>query len=360
MSLTKALSDIIKNLPLYEQDNFSKLDPTLKALITSERPDLYLANIGLTQEEYKKTTTIPESIKTYLAEQIIKKANGDNEMILKIIQSIMKLEFEVETQNPIRSGNRFVGILMRTYVANQEWIPMEGEEFSFEKAQANNLIRERYEESSIPDLKDYVTVLNDNVKKMWLLMQQAGKQCPGFSSKGLISAPVFQCTQLLPQLSAEEIKRGEKAITLETPPQEEGESFFEALVKDVEMPEFSDNPPIETHLKNIKDHIRNTPWKVGIFFILFKGGVDNDSQRVPHRIDKILKEIKAFDDGEVDAKTAYDKIVKFAQEAIEHPGKGQTQGTKEFYLDIVNHRVLGDYPFAEQQQPSQDDTAKLI
>lgn len=193
-------------------------------------------------------------------------------------------------------------------------------------------------------------------------MQEAAQEKLGerygiFSAGGLTAMPVFHYKQLLPEPSAEELMT-KTATTLETPTEVAQEGFFDKLVGEVETPEFSENLPIEEHLQHIKEHIRNTEWKVGNYFF-FKGGVDNDGQRFPHRVDKMLKAIAKFENGEVAAKTAYDEIVKFAQEAIDKPRNGQDPSSKAFYLDVVNHRVLGDdYEFATE--PEKEDPERSL
>jgi hypothetical protein len=360
--MSSTFEQFLQDLPEHERNQFASLDldPTLQALIRSERPDLYLINIGLTEDQYRKTKDIPAAVKDFLAEQIIKKAKDDE--ILKIIKSLVELEFHVESSNPIRSGNRLIGLLMRNYIAKQEWIPREGgREFSVKEAKTSNHIREQYEEAEEPKLNLTSYTIAGNVKKMWLIMQQAamdilGERYEVFSNQGLISTPGFHYEQLLPQPTDEAIiSNKEKPIAL-TPLTKEG---FDALVEGVETPEFSDDVPIAKHLENIKNHIRATEWKVGDYFF-FKGGVDNGQQCVPHRINEILNVIDAFESREIDAsereifaKAAYDEIVKFAQQANDEPRRGQNPSTKAFYLDIINHRVLGDdYEFAIKPEPN--------
>ncbi|WP_419420823.1 hypothetical protein ACNVED_05875 [Legionella sp. D16C41] len=96
---------------------------------------------------------------------------------------------------------------------------------------------------------------------------------------------------------------------------------------------------ISNILYELKNYIKETKWKVAGFG-LFKGGVINNDQRVPHCVDKIFKTIQQFEKDEINAVAAYEKIVSDDKDALIAPHRGQHKNTSNFCLDLVNHAWL--------------------
>ncbi|STX51068.1 Uncharacterised protein [Legionella busanensis] len=344
------LQELIARLPKRDKEQLDKLNPKLKSLLFSNHPERYLLTIGLDFQTYKQTNLIPEQLKILLLENILNSTSAED--TLKIIHHLLKLEFQANNTDPIRSGNRLIGLLMRSFIAKEE-TQNESEYFNYERAvNYTNFQKNFNARNKDKKLQNYVDVIPDNVKRMWLIMQKTAElelknDYPNFAAKGLVSTPPFHYTQMLPANTLEEARANALEIPVVTTAKE-GEQTLKELTQGVTLPvwvgknkDMQDKLKIEvtTFLNELKADIKKTSWQVAGFGI-FKGGLINEGQRVPHRVDKILNTIKQFEERKLDAVSAYDDIVGHAQEALISPRRGQHKTTTNFYQKIANHNWL--------------------
>ncbi|WP_131782894.1 hypothetical protein [Legionella gresilensis] len=348
--MRKDLIKLIEQLPKRDKEQLDKLNPKLKSLLFSNHPERYLLTIGLDLQAYKQTNLIPEAIKILLLENILNSTSPED--TLKIIYHLLKLEFQANSADPIRSGNRLIGLFMRSFIAKEE-TKDESADFNYEGAVKHTKFHEKYNaRNKDKKLKHYVDVIPNNVKRMWLIMQKTAElelkdDYPNFAAKGLVSTPPFHYTQMLPANTLEEAR----ANTLEIPvvtTAEEGEQTLKELTQGVTLPvwvgknkDMQEKLEIEVanFLNELKADIKKTSWQAAGFGI-FKGSVINEGQRVPHRVDKILKTIKQFEERKLNAVSAYDKIVGHAEDALISPRRGQCKTTTNFYQKIASHDWL--------------------
>ncbi|MGQ3888532.1 hypothetical protein ACQUW5_05810 [Legionella sp. CNM-1927-20] len=343
------LIKLIAHLSDRDKVKIDTLHPKLKALLFSDHPERYLLNIGLDLEAYKQTNLIPEPVKIFLLENILNSTSAED--ALKIIHHLLKLEFQADSADPIRSGSRLIGLLMRSFIAKEETKDATSN-FNYDRALEHTKFQENYNAcGKDKKLKNYVDVIPDNVKRMWLIMQKTAEvelrgEYANFATKSMVSTPPFHYSLMLPAKTLQEAN----ANKLETPKvatPEEGEQTIKELTKGVTLPDWiyesrnkkEDEEKIAAFLNELKAYIKKTNWDVASFSI-FKGGVINEGQRLPHRVDKILETIKQFEQSKLDAVSAYDEIVGHAEEALIAPRRGRYKTTTNFYQKIANHDWL--------------------
>ncbi len=308
---------------------------TIDLLRTSENPHLYLIHIGLSKEEYKETSTLTLPEKVDLVKKIIAKAQPEE--LLKIINDLIRLELALDSTNPLRSGNRLLGQLIRIYIEQTE-------QDNFRAFYSPD--KSSFDDYAIPQV----------VKQLWQLIKKAAQdliKSPSdletLNATALKIMPIFYYQQVLPQPTDQEILAGVRPIEL-TRNLALVENFNANLANAVEGPVLPSEKNTMELLTQIKSHIKNTDWKVGNY-LLFKGGLMHENQRVPHRIKDVLNLIEQVELGTVEAKVAYAAIIAKAKDAIDQPRTGRASSTTAFYQDLFNHDVLqDDYPFKAQEQ----------
>ncbi|HAT1596791.1 TPA: hypothetical protein JAN72_12225 [Legionella pneumophila] len=322
----------------------SKIIDSLK---NSDVPHLYLLNIGLTREEYNDTSKMSRDEKLKLVNNIIMKAS--HEEILKIINDFMALELSIESNDPIRTGNRLIGQLLLAYITKidqQKFITFYDKEIK----------------NGNKTLGDYI--IPEQVKQIWAVIKNAAAKYftenlrdddyQAFLNKGFKIIPIFYYQQQFPEVTPEQFIRGVRPIELTRERDEIKDAFHRNLAADVTIPEFSANNDLKTRLHEIKTHILTTEWKVGNY-LLFKGGVMHGDKRLPHRVNDILDLIEKVENGKLEPKVAYAQIVEKAKEALDNPRNGRFSETTDFYQDIYNHHILSDdYDFNHTVQLTTD------
>lgn len=302
-------------------------DKIIDSLRLSDKPHLYLLNIGLSKEDYKLTSKIPSDEKRQLVKKVLD--NASDEEVLKIINDLLRLELSVETSDPIRSGNRLIGQLLFGYIAKVE-------QERFRHFYDNDM---RVNGKSLSDYD-----ISDKVKQVWALIKNAAQTVLGadpyqeFLQKGFKIIPAFYYQQLLPEITPEQFMQGVRPVEF-TRNEPVLIAFNQKLNSDVNVPVVPENNDIRANLESIKTHIMSTEWKVGDYW-LFKGGVMHGDKRVPHRVNDILNLIEQVNKNQLDPKTAYEQIVEKAKEAIDNPRRGRFSSTTQFYADIFNHHIL--------------------
>ncbi|HDO7805828.1 TPA: hypothetical protein P5J16_001553 [Legionella pneumophila] len=327
----------------------SKIIDSLK---NSDVPHLYLLNIGLTREEYYDTSKMSRDEKRQLVNNIIMKAS--HEEILKIINDLMALELSIESNDPIRTGNRLIGQLLLGYIT---------------KIDQKNFITFYDKEIKNGDktLGDYI--IPEQVKQIWAIIKNAAAKYftenlrdddyQAFLNKGFKIIPIFYYQQQFPEITPEQYIQGLRPIELTRERDEIKDAFHRNLATDVAIPEFAANDDLKTRLNEIKTHILTTEWKVGNY-LLFKGGVMHGNKRLPHRVNDVLDLIEKVEQGKLAPKVAYAQIVEKAKEALDNPRKGRFSETTNFYQDIYNHHILSDdYQFNHTVELTTDQVRLL-
>lgn len=299
----------------------------------SENPHLYLVHVGLSQEEYNATSKLSLAEKEALAKTIVIKAR--DEEFLKIVRDLMLLELNADANNPLRSGNRLLGQLIRGYLSAKE-------QSNFRDFYATKKPWGNY---PIPPV----------VKQIWNVIKNAAQQTLGpsewteFMAKPLKIMPIFYYQQLLPELTVQEFNQGKKPVELTTD-NTQVDSFNQNLMQDIPVYAFAQAKDTSHHLQQIKMHIQSTNWPVGNY-LLFKGGIMHGKQRVPHRIRDILHLIERAEQKPEQLQAIYAEIIATAKQAIDTPRRGRNATTTDFYKDVFNHRVLQeDYSFKSLDQ----------
>ena len=304
----------------------------IESLKTSQDPHLYLLHVGLSKELYDSTGRMPLNEKEQLANTIIKRCSHQD--ILKIIKQLAELEFQVESDNPLRSGNRFLAQLIRAYTAKVERISFTG-------------FYESHVKNGLKNVSDFD--INSDVKDMWAVVEAAAKatlsstDLNNFKEKGLKVVPIFYYQQLLDSPTPQDIANGAKPVDLMRDPALD--AFNEHLHQNKSLPALAQHTDLQSKLLEIKNHILATQWKVG-GFLMFQGGVKYGDKRVPHRVNDILNLIDKAQQGDLTVRDAYDQIIVKAKEAIDTPRAGRASSTTTFYKEIFNHHILdGGYSF---------------
>lgn len=292
----------------------------LASLQSAYQPHLFLLNVGLTKEEYESTSKLSLLEKKELAGKIIECAT--HEEILKIINDLARLEFQVATESPLRTGNRFLGQLIRAYIEH-----LEKDKFNASYTTENW--------TSYP--------IHQKVKALWAIVVAAAKSIipdrfKQVQDTDLNIIPAFYYQQLLPELTLSDLQQGKRPVEL-TRDALKVAQFNAELTHNVELPKLLEQPDLNAQLTKIKNFIMATDWQVGNY-IIFQGGLMHGNKRVPHRIKYILDLMQQVEAKQLTVEEGYRNIIAKAKEAIDKPRPGRKAATTELYKEIFNHDVL--------------------
>jgi len=302
---------------------------------------------NMSQDDYIAASRLSLDDKENLINKLIRELSHNE--ILQVIHNLMRHEISCETEDPIRTGNRLIGILLSLFVKNKD-----GEKFKFYfNSKGLNKVHEFIPNENVIDAFKIVKAM---------LMEKNVK------TKNIAIFPLTQY-QLLITATPEEIAEslasnktpnagGVNLVAHLTKKIKKLEKFNEAFELEhkakIEIPksryQIKDTKFTEMLLGEIKNDIvqrsKANKWDIGYNFCFFTIGgthitINNRRHRVPHRVAEIYKTIEKYNlasENEEKQQAAKDtfKVLQSVQDALSNPRSGRRQSTTEFYESINN------------------------